>query len=757
MRFYRRQQEAFDNRGDAEVVFCTFLHGSRAYGLCPTLDSYAEFILSDEPAAKYCNELLWSHCTTYVDLDSTVSLEELGWSSPGEFTAAFSRVLVDAFAKHLKVVVTPADLLWSCSTRPGKVSYHIKVVCNSHCWLRKDRRQMKLFFQQVDVVCQNTKGLHWWVTRDGRSTLETVLDLSVYSNNRCFRSLGCSKPDSGVPFLPLDGGLSISAIVNHAHTVKERQPFTLVDFVKCPPAKPQIPCTTWDKLAAAQGAAYVKTSGSLICLKWLPGARCPIGGEVNATDNCYFLLRDRGCTVHFGCHNACCAGKLVKVHEFASNGKYKFYNDYFEVINAKEPDLKMIQDYLIGAISYIDRSQEPFFVTRERTSLEAFDHKLTLPLVNCSKSLFKGYADIKLFIDEKPVRFSGVLKNLLESRRVRTYIDSVWYPHQASEVVQLPANKYNTFPGFALEQVPPSDVSFPSTAIYELLKRMAGPEPSFTYLKCFLAAKLKRPFVKHPVALCFINSKEGTGKGSLSLFLELLFSCGRSTVVSFNTLEGFCNHFNVVQSRAMFVVLEEVTAKLGGLKQFNGLLKDKISATSIMCEPKGKERVQLPWFANLVIFSNEFNVLSVSRNDRRLVMFESDSSKANDTKFFKRVYAELADVKILRAAWDWFNAVDLSKWNYRELPSSKLKRDLCKLSRPNVVKFYEWFFSTRGAQTLSVPELYEAYGEYCYTCGAKNKMSRDSLITQLGMYLGFMVPENGLVTFTETQRVSHQE
>ena len=754
MRFYRRQQEAFDARGDAQVVFCTFLHGHRAYGLCADLDAYAAFILSDEPGSKHANELLWSHCATYVDLDSAVTLEELGWSSPKDFRNAFAAILVEAFAKHLKKEISPQDLLWSCSTRPGKVSYHIKVVCNSHCWLRRDRRQMKLFFQQVDTVCQNTKGFHWWVTRDGRSTLETVLDMSVYSNNRCFRSLGCSKPDSGVPFLP-DGPLSHSAIVNHALTCAEREPFSLVDFVKCPVAKPVIPCTTWDKLAAAQGAKYVKTSGSLICLKWLPGAKCPIGGEVNESDNCYFLLRDRGCTVHFGCHNACCADKLIKVHEFASSGKFQYYNDYCKVLNAKEPDLKMIQDYLIGAVSYIDRSTEPFFVTREKTSLEKFDHKLNLPLVNCAKSLFKGYADIKLFVNEEPVRFSKVLKDLLESRRLRTYIDSVWYPHQAGEVVQLPANKFNTFPGFALEQVPSSDFDFTSSALFELLQRMSG--SAFEYLKCFLAAKLQQPFVKHPVALCFINSKEGTGKGSLSLFLELLFSCGRTSVVSFNTLEGFCNNFNVIQSRAMFVVLEEVTARLGGLKQFNGLLKDKISATSIMCEPKGKERVCLPWFANLLIFSNEFNVLSVSRNDRRLAMFESDSSKANDTEFFKRVYAELGQTHVMRAAWDWFNAVDVSKWNYRELPSSQLKRDLCKLSRPNVVKFYEWFFSTRSACSLSVAELYESYGEYCYTCGVKNKMSRDALVTQLGMHLGFMAPVGGQITFTESQRVSYSE
>ena len=143
--------------------------------------------------------------------------------------------------------------------------------------------------------------------------------------------------------------------------------------------------------------------------------------------------------------------------------------------------------------------------------------------------------------------------------------------------------------------------------------------------------------------------------------------------VSFNTLDTFCNSFNGVQKHALWVVLEEVTAKLGGLKQFNGLLKDKISSTQLLLELKNKERQTIPWYGNIIIFSNEFNILTVSRHDRRLAMFQSDPSKANNKKYFTQVYKELDDLVVMRAAFQFFKGLSLGDWNYRNLPKSLSK------------------------------------------------------------------------------------
>ena len=46
-------------------------------------------------------------------------------------------------------------------------------------------------------------------------------------------------------------------------------------------------------------------------------------------------------------------------------------------------------------------------------------------------------------------------------------------------------------------------------------------------------------------------------------------------------------------------------------------------------------------------------------------MFESDSSKANDKDYFTEIYRELDDLKVMRAAFDFFSAYDVSEFNYR--------------------------------------------------------------------------------------------
>ena len=126
-------------------------------------------------------------------------------------------------------------------------------------------------------------------------------------------------------------------------------------------------------------------------------------------------------------------------------------------------------------------------------------------------------------------------------------------------------------------------------------------------------------------------------------------------------------------------------------------------------------RVQIPWYANMMIFSNDFNVMSCSRNDRRLVFFTSDNSKANSKEYFTQIYQELADLKVMRAAFDFFSNYDTSDFNYREIPYSDIKQKLVRCSERKADKFHRHLMRTVGARerhTLKEGELYEIYRDY---------------------------------------------
>ena len=756
MSMFRKQKDALNQRAIAKdaIVFSTFIEGIRQYSSVADHDEYARYIMSDEPGSDYCNELLWGDTHSYCDLDCPNTLKQLGFTQE-EFVQAFSALLVESFDKHLGVSITPNDCIWSCSTRVGKTSYHVKIASNAFYWPVSQRKtSMKTFWQLVNQDCLNTKGFHFYKESEDDIEQLSILDLSVYSANRCFRSLNCKKFGMDVRFLPLDGRVWHSTVVNHMLSVSSegRNPFELKSRCKLPPRKTRIHTGVLRELAASYGASYESTEGSLVKLRNNGCRVCPIGNESNTSDHCYFVLKNHA--IYFGCHNQACQGQLLKVHSLRSPD-YEHYEDYFKLIPAG--DFGSVCNYMKSCIKWVDRTSEPFFVTTSKLGLSCYDHRLHTNQVNFAKTLFKGYADIHLQTDDEPIKFSKVLGGLMKQRMIPTYSDVVWLPHSGN-CPPVPKNKLNTFQGFALAGVPPKEIDFESTMIYDLLKRLCGNQTEYiSYLCSFLGCKLQRPYIKFPICLCFINSKEGSGKGTFGSFLERLFCCGENTYVSFNNLDSFTNGFNGIQARALWICLEEVSARKGGLKAFNGMLKDKISSNTLLCEVKNKERVQVPWYASIIIFSNEFNVLSVSKNDRRLICFKSDSTKANQKDYFVGVHRELSDLGVMRAAYDYFLSYDTTGFNYREIPQSDMKDALVNLCAPNAVKFHKWFMAQYGGREsydVSESDIYTSYRAYVDSYGMQTTSNRHTVIAQLELHCELTRTEDG-IHFTDVERRLH--
>ena len=755
---FRKQAQALAQRetSNDQIVYQTFVQGARMYGTCSNGDQYAQYILHE---SHLCNELLWSHTHTFFDLDSEQHLEQLGHRDEASFVEQFNDLLIEAFQEHLGVQIAHNDMIWSCSTRREKMSYHVKVANNQFFWPAKSRKtDLKNFARLVDNTLRNTPGFYYYTKEGDQLKQVSILDTAIYSPNRCFRSLACAKPTFDVPFRPLRGEITHSEIVKHMITVSDlegREPFVL----KTKPQEVCIPCvpvatSLLSTLASKHGSTYVNTQGSLVILKNDGPRLCKIGGEINESDNAFLVIKNGG--VFFGCHNDSCLGELLKVHDFPQHKKFVYYSDYQKLIKDPDVTVQKVQEYMRSVISYVDRPSEAFFVISNKQAIEEWDHRLTLRQVNCAKVLFRGYGDIHLSTEDETIKFSAVLAGLLRRREIPTYADSIWLPHLREKVPTLPTNKINTFTGFALEQCPFSQVDFTQTKIYDLLKKLCNnKEDHIQYLLHFIAHKLQNPAKKLPICLAFIASREGVGKGSFGEFLKRLFSCADPTHVSFNTLESFCSGFNGVQSRALWVILEEVTAKLGGLKQFSGLLKDKISSTSLLLELKNKERKTIPWHANVIIFSNEFNILSVSRHDRRLVMFESDPSKSNNKAYFTQIYTELDDLAVMRAGFQYFRDFDLGDWNYRDLPHSDTKDRLVSCCEKNVTKFHRIFMEYyEGCVQYEVngEDIYESYKGYCESWGIHKRSNRHHVIANLLLHCPWIKKVDKTFIFNDSDR-----
>ena len=110
---------------------------------------------------------------------------------------------------------------------------------------------------------------------------------------------------------------------------------------------------------------------------------------------------------------------------------------------------------------------------------------------------------------------------------------------------------------------------------------------------------------------------------------------------------------------------------------------------------------------------------------------------ANNKDYFIAIYKELASLPVMKAAFDWFASLDVSKFNYRAIPYSETKDKLAKCSEKNVTKFHRWLLRTElvGEATFDESDLYHNYKVFCEEYGVARVADRTYVCSQLELYM----------------------
>ncbi len=726
MSFTKTQAPTLANRerNNDEIVCQTFVQSTRMYTSFSTKDDYAQFILSDLEGSDTCNELIYSDCCTYLDLDCPLQLSELGYDSVTAFVDSFNDFIIRGYQTHLGIVISKHQILWSTSCRPEKTSFHIIVKTPEFSWHKNCIKSgLKSFIKLLANETLDIPGFHYLSEKPfGTNEIQmfSLIDQSIYHINRCFRSLHCTKPKNNVRFQPLRHGklvpVSHSMIVSYLVTETEKKsPYKLITEIKQIPKTTGLKRALLDRLAQKYGSKVSKVSGSLIQLRNLEKTRtCVISGEKNVSDNS-FMIRKNGC-LYYGCFNEACQGKLKMIHQFAST--FQYYDDYQKILKMpiEERTLNLVHEYLRNAVVLCDVPGSHFYITSRQIPCKAFPELKSKEILSSPK-LFSGNSNVKtLGASGDDISFSEELSRISQHRSMTIKSGTEWVPHLLDgPQPNLHTEKYNTFSGFCLDQDIPTTINFEKTAIFELLQRLTNfHEESFQYLCSFVSRKLNFPFRKMPISLCWIKTKQGCGKGSLARFLEALFSCNANVLISWNRMSQFTSQFNSEIQHALWLVLEEVTCQnKNSLREFSGLLRDVTSQTSCVLEKKGQDRTVCQNYANVVIFSNQLRVLNVSRDCRRVCVFEVNNEKTNNKEFFDKVHAEISNLDTMKAAFNWFRDRDTTGFDYRKYPKTKLLERLKNCSDDLDHKFVKYLFTEhfvgRSEYAFNAQGLYQAW------------------------------------------------
>ncbi len=193
---------------------------------------------------------------------------------------------------------------------------------------------------------------------------------------------------------------------------------------------------------------------------------------------------------------------------------------------------------------------------------------------------------------------------LLKSDKVKRYAGIDCDPSGS-----LPDHMLNTWEGIKIAPAP-GDCSL-------LLKHLkestcAGNEEHYRVLIKFFAHMFQKPNEKPGFAPVVIGPR-GAGKSTVADFLRRAIGRRHSTKISQG--KHLVGNFNAHLSGRLFVQAEEVT--FGGDKRGEGPLKDAITSTSTLTEPKGFDPYEETSFSRFFLVTNPGHAVPAGDGERR--------------------------------------------------------------------------------------------------------------------------------------------
>ena len=268
------------------------------------------------------------------------------------------------------------------------------------------------------------------------------------------------------------------------------------------------------------------------------------------------------------------------------------------------------------------------------------------------------------------------------------------------------------------------------------LQLCGGDKDHFNFLNMYLADIFQNPQIKNPLAF-IIKGKQGTGK---NVWLNAVGkTLGSHHYITSSNPKDFFGDYAEGFYHKLLVNMNECEGK--DTFDFEGKIKSFITEDTITLNRKFVQPITIKNLARLIIFTNKPNPIpiDVKSKDRRYVVFETTSHYLQDKygkSFWSGLVAHFNKAIFKSALYDFYNNMDISKFDVRKRPITKAYTEMCRLYVPVEVLFlankiemakasYEQdtgdfaISELKRWDSIGVKgaELYEEYISYCKTYG----------------------------------------
>lgn len=239
--------------------------------------------------------------------------------------------------------------------------------------------------------------------------------------------------------------------------------------------------------------------------------------------------------------------------------------------------------------------------------------------------------------------------------RRRTFDGIVFEPGR-----EMPERWFNMWRGFQVE--PAKDSAHPMVDRWKehlLLNVCRGDSHLADWLTGWFAHLVQRPWEKPLVGVVFKGSK-GVGKNALVERVSHLL--GPHSMIT-SRRRYLVSNFTLHLQRSLLFILDE--AFWSGDKEAEGVVKDLITGSTHIIEPKGKESYEVRNLTRVVVIGNEEWLVPASHDERRWAVFSVGEGRKQDRPYFEEMRIGLDDegggAHLLRYLLDYKIAQDVNQ------------------------------------------------------------------------------------------------
>jgi len=432
---------------------------------------------------------------------------------------------------------------------------------------------------------------------------------------------------------------------------------------------------------------------------------------------------------------------------------YKYYNNYVNFKN-KEVKIEQVKQWINNCLYLYDNNGTEYFVTRKQITTEkriyenyfikqtndvlrtlSFYCNVINPNYDPNKETNKKKKiNLKYLFNE----FSECVKHLKKCGEIKIVFEIQFLPYLSTKYIEDSDDVYNTFTRYPMdnqEYKPKKDIDFTKSLLYNHLQTQFfnNDKGELNHFLDHIADIIQDPATIKGTAHLFI-SKQGTGKGTLTNFMERLL--GKNNIISLaNPQTYFDNQFNTTSCNKILKVFEELSVGGSAYKNYNRL-KAEITSPTERVEPKGIDAYMVNHSARYWFYTNhEAGTVYIEGDDRRFTVHKINDKYANDINYFMPIQEEIKDDDFIYSAFKFFSNRQYEKINVLTSYTNKHK-DKQKLNNlPVAIQYIINYIETNYKKTkdkdnyILLGDIKSDYKMYCFDNGTKYNFK--TMTTQL--------------------------